>query len=144
MFLIWLYRASANVHALGAQDLSASPGFSVGSYFIPFANFVLPPINMGQLWRASLHTRQWRQQNGTILIAIWWTLQIASSICGAFALFWKPDPSQLEELRNFVVFLIASELINIGFRISLIVLVRAITRNQGGQARSPDLAAVFA
>ncbi len=41
-FLVWVYRAHANVHALGFNELKFSPGWAVGWWFIPFFNLVQP------------------------------------------------------------------------------------------------------
>src|SRR4051794_201891 len=41
LFLTWIYRTSANAHAMGA-DLTHGPGFSVGMFFVPGLNLFLP------------------------------------------------------------------------------------------------------
>src|SRR5690349_16122694 len=35
-FLIWVHQTYRNLSALGAQDLTYSPGWAVGYFFIPF------------------------------------------------------------------------------------------------------------
>lgn len=59
-FLVWFYRATANaLRHLGTADdyrfagLPSSPGRAVVSFFIPFANFILPYLNMKAVALAS-------------------------------------------------------------------------------------------
>src|SRR5262249_29946861 len=40
--LVWVYRANRNARALGAEGLAYSPGWSVGWFFVPLANLVMP------------------------------------------------------------------------------------------------------
>ena len=53
VFFIWLYRANANVRALGADDMMGSPGLGVGWFFIPLANLFMPYMTVRDIWRAS-------------------------------------------------------------------------------------------
>ena len=42
IFGMWIYRAAANIVSAGTDGFSYSPGWAVGWYFIPFANFFKP------------------------------------------------------------------------------------------------------
>ena len=44
---------NCNVRALGANDLSISPGWSAGWFFVPFANLVKPFVAVREIWNAS-------------------------------------------------------------------------------------------
>src|SRR5262249_476382 len=50
-FLIWLHRTYSNLAALGAEHLRMSPGFAVGFWFIPLANYVMPALAVQDAWR---------------------------------------------------------------------------------------------
>ena len=53
-FLTWLYRAYGNLRAFNpGRRLDSSPGFAVGSFFIPFANMVLPYRAVRETWLKS-------------------------------------------------------------------------------------------
>ena len=41
-FLVWLHRASRNLHLLSGRQMRFTPGWAVGWWFIPFANLVMP------------------------------------------------------------------------------------------------------
>lgn len=63
-FLIWLYRTVVALRARG-EATRFSPGFTVGGWFIPFANFALPPMAIADAWRRIT-------RSGAGLIGAWW------------------------------------------------------------------------
>lgn len=53
-FCIWLYRAYNNLRAFYAsRRLTYSPGWAVGSFFIPFANLIIPYRAVRETWQKS-------------------------------------------------------------------------------------------
>ncbi len=53
LLIIWLYRAAKNNDAFGRQNPRLGPGWAIGGWFIPVANFVIPFIIMDDVWRGS-------------------------------------------------------------------------------------------
>jgi hypothetical protein len=53
LFLIWFHRAYKNLRPLGAVNLTYSPGWAVGGFFVPFLNLVRPFQVMREIWKAS-------------------------------------------------------------------------------------------
>ena len=53
LLVIWLYWAAKNNEALGRQNPRLGPGWAIGGWFIPLANFVIPFIVMDDVWRGS-------------------------------------------------------------------------------------------
>ena len=55
VFLMWLYRSCNNLRALGfgRRQISYSPGWAVGSFFVPFVNLVVPYRAVRELWQKS-------------------------------------------------------------------------------------------
>jgi hypothetical protein len=51
-FAFWIYRANANLHAFGVNDIY-SPGWAVGNYFIPVASLWLGYRVMEEVWNKS-------------------------------------------------------------------------------------------
>lgn len=82
LFLKWVYRANRNVCALGAENLSYSPAFAVGSFFIWKAY-----KGMVQLWQASANPTQWHTQKSSLLLPCWWTLWIITALSAWAAIF---------------------------------------------------------
>ena len=76
LYLVWLYRASSNLHASHKQP-KYSPAWSVVSHFIPVINFVKPVMVMRDIYSKSA-TEQ--TPHGEILIASWWGLYLTAGI----------------------------------------------------------------
>lgn len=53
LFLIWFYKAYKAASALGPTGTKWSPGWSIGGWFIPFANLVIPKLVMNEIDRVS-------------------------------------------------------------------------------------------
>ncbi|HKO63176.1 MAG TPA: DUF4328 domain-containing protein [Pyrinomonadaceae bacterium] len=79
-FLMWIYRANENLQAFGTSS-SYSSGWTVGSWFIPFASLVIPYRATKELWNKSV------PNTGTLFSAlsppaffpIWWTFWLLSN-----------------------------------------------------------------
>jgi hypothetical protein len=74
-WLMWQYRAQANLRALGSQDLRFTPGWAVAWWVIPFANIVMPYRTTSELWKASSPTAgavDWKTEPRTALLPLWW------------------------------------------------------------------------
>ena len=80
VWLVWQHRSHANLHATRVRELEYSPGWSVGWWLIPFANFVKPFQTMRELWKASGGDRHWRQLKTWPLIGWWWAGWIGGAI----------------------------------------------------------------
>ena len=76
----WIFQAAHNVRALGAQGLTISPGWSVGWFFVPFANLWMPYRAMRQIARASVDVTSWQSVQPTALMPIWWVLWVGSNV----------------------------------------------------------------
>ncbi|HST36347.1 MAG TPA: DUF4328 domain-containing protein [Allosphingosinicella sp.] len=79
-FFVWLYRANANVRALGAEDMMGSPGLGVGWFFIPLANLFMPYMTVRDVWRASGRPRDWQGESAPVTILLWWICWVAGNV----------------------------------------------------------------
>lgn len=68
LFLVWTYRVVKNARLIDPREMKIGPGWAVGSYFVPFVNFVVPCVALCQASRAS--------GRGTGLVILWWLLTI--------------------------------------------------------------------
>ena len=79
VFIIWMWRAAKNNEALGRMNPRFGPGWSIGGWFIPIANFVIPILIMQDLWRGSdpgvsRGDPGWRTSRGSGLFGWWWAV----------------------------------------------------------------------
>ena len=75
---IWIYRAHANLRAVGFEGLTYSPGWAVGWYFIPFANLFKPYEAMQELWATSTAGSAEEGTDGHL--GRWWAAWIVGNI----------------------------------------------------------------
>ena len=127
-FLIWTYRAMSNVHALGANGVE-SPGWTVGSFFIPFVNFVVPYKAMSQIWRASLSASRWQEESASI-VGLWWAIWLIVGIGGVIIGFIN-DHKDIPILMAYVA-------LEIGRNLVTMVMVSGVRKRQDMQWRIAD------
>jgi hypothetical protein len=74
LFLMWLARANRNLGALSGEQMAFTPGWAVGWFFVPFANFVMPYRVVKEIWQVS---RRQEKDRSTFLVGWWWCLSVA-------------------------------------------------------------------
>jgi hypothetical protein len=80
---MWIHRAHKNLFDAGFDGLEYTPGWSVGWFFIPFANLVKPFQAMKELWQASLAGNDWNPGDETPGTMIgWWACWLGGNILG--------------------------------------------------------------
>jgi hypothetical protein len=77
LWLIWQHGSTANLWARGYRDLKVRPGWAIGWWFIPFANYVMPLVAMLELDRHS--TPDGVPRKASPLLGWWWAAWLASS-----------------------------------------------------------------
>src|SRR5688500_15420075 len=84
---IWIYRAHANLREAGLDELKYSPGWSVGSYFVPLANLVIPLRAMRELHNRSHGEDSWQAHAPVADVSSWWSCHLAAVLVLAVATF---------------------------------------------------------
>jgi hypothetical protein len=74
----WIYRAHANLHDAGVEELKYSPGWALGGYFVPLVNLVVPFRAMRELYNRSHGEKPWDSAAAVGDVTSWWTCQIAA------------------------------------------------------------------
>ena len=81
--VIWQWRLAKNHQQLGRPGTSLGPGWAIGGWFIPLANFVLPFIQFRELWRGADPEAQpnaWKQGRVSPVLWLWWGLFVAAYV----------------------------------------------------------------
>jgi hypothetical protein len=92
LFLVWFYRANANVRAMGADGLMGSPGLSVAWFFIPIAFLFMPFVVMRDTWKASESPRDWQGQPTDPLLGFWWAAMLVTHLAASISFrLWVSD-----------------------------------------------------
>ena len=83
-FLIWIYKATRRLREQAGTAMRFSPGWAVGWFFIPVANFYKPYQVMKAVWQVS-HAKA---PADPVLVRRWWGLNISSVVLmGLLVLF---------------------------------------------------------
>jgi ABC-type Fe3+ transport system permease subunit len=85
VFIVWMWRAAKNNEALGRVNPRFGPGWSIGGWFIPIANLVIPILILQDLWRGSDPTvvrgdPGWRTGRRSALMGWWWGFWVLATL----------------------------------------------------------------
>lgn len=78
LWLVWQYRATRQVWKRGVPGLKVRPGWAVGWWFIPYANYVMPALAMQELRRAATgDVGSAEAKRGGAIVWIWLALRVS-------------------------------------------------------------------
>ncbi len=130
-FCIWIYRASANLRSFGIRGLNYTPGWAVGWFFVPFANYIMPYKVTKEIWQASEPTvDQWQTVNPPPLLLSWWIFWIGSNIVGYISFRIIIDAETAKALLNATWLSFVSDLLSIIAAGLAIYVIKGINQNQ--------------
>lgn len=81
----WIYRAHANLHEAGLDELRYSPRWSVGSFFVPLVNLVVPFRAMRELHNRSHGEGPWQAASAVGDVTSWWACLISAIVVSTVA-----------------------------------------------------------
>lgn len=88
-FLVWVYRSDALARGLGSDRMAHSPGWSVGWFFVPFANLVKPYYVLKEIYIGTAipgtYNLRLDAPSGLHMLILWWWATIAEGLFMAFA-----------------------------------------------------------
>jgi hypothetical protein len=140
-FLVWLHRVAKNLPALAnpKSRVEYTPGWAVGTFFIPLANLFLPYRAVKEIWvksDPSVRTeddRMFASSSAPPLLLGWWITWIATNILGRVSGRAQSGPPGM---KSFVMFAdLLSDLFAIVAAALGIMVVRGIDRRQAERAR---------
>jgi hypothetical protein len=135
VLMIWLWRAAKNNEALGRDHPRLAPGWAIGGWFIPCANFVIPVLMVQDLWRGSnvaiaRGEERWRIADRSALVGWWWGAWLFTFLrVGTGASAGSPNVD-LSELRASDALGIVGMVAAVVAAVLGILVVRAVTSRQ--------------
>lgn len=137
---MWIHRAHANLIESGFSDLSYSPGWSVGWFFIPIMNLFKPFDAMKELWNTSTNANERFDSPAPPLLKTWWAGWLIGNVGTNYA-------QRLAESHDTQTLMLADALVALsalalaGAAYCLIQIMREITT---AQIRDISFGSVFA
>jgi hypothetical protein len=132
-WLLWQYRAHANLRALGVANLSYSPGWAVGWWLIPFANIVMPYLTVRELWKASnpnVGAIEWNARGGAAIVGFWWAGRLAMQALWQIGSAVGTDSPIVSTTTSSTALLLAGNLVLVAWAVLAILLVRGVDARQ--------------
>ncbi|MEX0641473.1 MAG: DUF4328 domain-containing protein [Pirellulales bacterium] len=126
-FCLWIYRAHANLPALGAMQLKYSPGWAVGSFFVPILNLFRPYQIAKEI---DLHSDPSSTPASSPLIGLWWAAFLIANFAGQAAGRMTLRANTPFEIISADYVQIGSSATSVLAAILAILVVHRISRNQ--------------
>ncbi len=143
VFIVWFHRTRRNAEVFDPSVQRMGPGWAVGGWFVPIANFWFPYRVASGVWEASAQTRPdrgWRTVPRTPL-NLWWGAWVVSLLCTQVAERLWERAEEAEAIVRAGGLLAASNAVDIVAAVLAVLYVRAVTGMQVERAlhgRAPD------
>ena len=122
--LRWIMLTNRNAQTWSDQ-VTISPGWAAGWFFVPFANLIKPFEGVAATWRATVAPDDIDSVGVPTILRWWWGLWVASSIWGNVAFRLSLDAETTRQLVRAHAATIAGLAIDVPLTI---VLVRIVAR----------------
>ncbi|HEY5710666.1 MAG TPA: DUF4328 domain-containing protein [Allosphingosinicella sp.] len=129
---MWIYRTNANAHSFGVE-MSITPGWAVGWFFVPLANLVMPFQAMKEVWDESHRLAGRHEEMESSLIGWWWGLWIASNIAANLPFYPGGDTPAAVDLSHSLQLISAG--VSVAASVALILLMRRLDDAQIAASR---------
>lgn len=118
--LSWIYRANKNIRALGALNMEITPGWSVGWFFIPFANLWKPYQAVKEIFVNSKKLAMSQVNKTGHFLPIWWGSYLLSGVLSRIsAQLASREDLELSGYKNINIL---DQMINLTNIVNIIVL----------------------
>jgi hypothetical protein len=91
LVMVWLFRSSKALDARGVTGRTWSSGWTIGGWFVPFANLIIPRLVVGELERIAQAPftdtavgEAWKQHRRSSMGDLWWLLWVSGNIVATF------------------------------------------------------------
>ena len=129
----WLYVSSKINHLSEINNLSITPGWAVGWYFIPVANLIMPYRSLKETFKASFNTDDWENVEVPHDLPAWWTTWIIGNLFSnvSFRLSSNMGESYTYEQLNQLSYVdICSDVFFIINSFALLRIIAIVSNNQ--------------
>lgn len=98
LLIIWLYRMTVNARSVGAP-LRFSNGMTIGSFFIPVANAIIPAMILEDV-RQSLASRGLLASSSKTQLRLWWWLYVVGALMSRAGNGQTSTATTIESVQN--------------------------------------------
>jgi hypothetical protein len=135
----WIYRASANAHVLAPSFMTHTPGWAVGSYFIPILNLIRPYEAMKETWQVSATQKGQEPADVTTpgILRLWWAAWLISRFTGTAVFYVLKESDEVEQYIVADQLSMADSAVTILLSLDAIGMVKRLTKIQTERGEVP-------
>ncbi|MBT2441286.1 DUF4328 domain-containing protein [Streptomyces sp. ISL-36] len=135
LFVIWFFRVRRNAGVFAPDLQRGGPGWAIGAWFVPIANFWWPRSVAAGIWRASRRDPYGDgKEESLALLNWWWTFFVLTSLFGLFAGAVYDDADEAAEFAAGAGLLMGWAVVDIVAAVLAILFVRRLTSMQHAKA----------
>ncbi|MER5308351.1 DUF4328 domain-containing protein [Streptomyces sp. NPDC002773] len=135
VFIIWFFRVRRNAEVFASDLHRGGPGWAIGAWFVPIAQFWWPRSVAAGTWRASRRDPYGDgKEEPLALLNWWWAVWIFSVLFGTFASAVYDDADRADEFRAGAGLLVAWTVLDTVAAVLAILFVRRLTSMQHRKA----------
>lgn len=125
LFFVWLNRSCKNAWMIDREgrDMSITPGWAVGWYFIPFAFWWKPVQSMREIVNASFGRRAL-----AFVVPMWWGASVIETLAGV--VYGQLEYDTVEQMRNVFEFEVGFGIVSVVQILFEVWLMVRLTRQQ--------------
>ncbi|MFE6697263.1 DUF4328 domain-containing protein [Streptomyces sp. NPDC057718] len=136
VFIIWFHRTRRNAEVFDPSVQRMGPGWAVGGWFVPVANFWFPYRVAAGIWEASARPRpdESLRDIPRTTLNLWWAAWVGTLLLARVSgRMWDraTEPAEIARAAGLVA---ASDALDIVAAVLAILFVRAVTRMQAERA----------
>ena len=115
LFVVWFFRMRRNAGLLGPDRFDKGPGWAIGAWFVPLANFWMPYRIAVDMWGAStpLPADGVPYRASIWPVNLWWGLFVSSTLFGRYAGSRYSAAETLTDVRGAVMQYMAADVLDI-------------------------------
>ncbi|MFE7480067.1 DUF4328 domain-containing protein [Streptomyces sp. NPDC057552] len=136
VFVIWFHRTRRNAEVFDLSAHTMGPGWAVGGWFVPVANFWFPYRVAAGSWRASspVDPEGVRLPVSRVPLNLWWAAWAVSLILDRVAARMWDRAEEPGEIVDSLALVMAADALDIVAAVLAVLFVRALTRMQVARA----------
>ncbi|SCF60702.1 MULTISPECIES: DUF4328 domain-containing protein [unclassified Streptomyces] len=139
VFIIWFHSVRRVAGVLGPDRFRTGPGWAIGSWFIPLANFWLPYRIAVSMWGASTRLPADGEPYKVSFwpVNLWWGLFVTATLFNRYVAQRYENAETLGEIRNAVLQVMLADTLDIAAVAAALYFVIRLTTMQRRKASEP-------
>jgi hypothetical protein len=129
LFITWQWRSAKNAE-LSTGPLRWSPGWSIGGWFIPFANWVIPYLCIQEISQSTTRHADGLPSDERSLVPWWWAAFVGATLLRLIGNGMAGGDLTYSQLRNRDAVWCVASLLGVAAAVLGILVVRRLTEAQ--------------